>query len=74
MSGVGWWLSFAGGFVATAVLTSVMTGRVWVKHLGRCGHVSHRLKLRCWRSWTWDTQCWKHNRRCYSVCNGVPQW
>lgn len=32
----------------------------------RCIHRSHRLRLRCLRSWTYDGYCRIHNSSCFS--------
>lgn len=45
--------------------------RLWRNRFGRCTHRSHRLRLWCWRPWSYQSQCYKHNRECFSVC---PSW
>lgn len=32
----------------------------------RCRHLSHRLRLPCWRSTLWQSQCAEHNRSCFN--------
>lgn len=33
----------------------------------RCGHRSHRLSLRCYRGFTYDGYCGKHNETCFNA-------
>lgn len=37
-----------------------------------CGHRSHRLRLRCYRLFTMDGYCSKHNEICWSG-HGAPR-
>jgi hypothetical protein len=37
-------------------------------HAVRCHHRSHRLRLRCWRTRTYDGFCGRHNDTCFSHC------
>ena len=32
-----------------------------------CGHRSHRLRLRCYRGFTYDGYCGKHNASCFNA-------
>jgi hypothetical protein len=34
----------------------------------RCEHRSHRLGLRCYRGFTYDGYCSKHNGTCFNGC------
>lgn len=44
--------------------------RFRAKVLGRCCHRTHRwINVRtCWRPWTYDGFCAKHNRTCFTGC------
>jgi hypothetical protein len=43
--------------------------RYWVTTWQRCSHRSHTLRLWCWRGWSYQSYCPKHNRTCHTWCN-----
>lgn len=47
--------------------------RLWVQHLRRCSHLSHRDKVRCWRRRINSSRCYQHALPCPPTCNGAPR-
>lgn len=39
----------------------------------RCEHRSHRLRLPCFRGFTYGGQCGKHNTTCFNGCGEAQE-